>query len=438
MRHDTSPMVVAFAARRQAVAQTWPQWRGPNRDGRTDVDAAGEVGGEGRRRCGRCRSASATRRRSSPTAASTCSRAKDDKETAVGARSRKRQDAVVAARRRALHHELRRRSRTARGRSRRRMLHGGRALHARHHRRAVGARRRHRQGRRGARRSKRSSPSPRPTSARRCRRWSRATRSIAHVGGPGKGALRAFDLATGRCEVELDRRRARLRLAGRPHGRRHATDRHRDRAAHRRRSTSRPARRCGRCRSRRPTCRTSSRRSSTRTPSSCRGSRRARSQSGRRSRARRGPPRSVWDNADVPMYMSSPVLNRRHAVRVLAAATGASSSPSMRGRARRLWTSPPRQGENAAIVGAGDQLAILTDDGQLTMAKATPDSLDARVEDRSGVEPDVGPSGRPRQSPPRQGRADAGSAADRVRRAISRVRGEGQGEGCKLPARVPA
>jgi outer membrane protein assembly factor BamB len=84
-------------------------------------------------------------------------------------------------------------------------------------------------------------------------------------------------------------------------------------------------------------------------------------------------PTRVWDNADVPMYMSSPILSgdtvfgfssrNRGQLFALDPATG-----------KTLWTSPPRQGENAAIVGAGDRLAILTDDGQLTIARATPQS----------------------------------------------------------------
>jgi outer membrane protein assembly factor BamB len=77
----------------------------------------------------------------------------------------------------------------------------------------------------------------------------------------------------------------------------------------------------------------------------------------------------LWDNADTPMYMSSPVLvgdtvfgfshRNRGQVFALDARNG-----------RTLWTSPPRQGENAALLTAGDSLVILTSDGQLTVAKA--------------------------------------------------------------------
>ena len=78
----------------------------------------------------------------------------------------------------------------------------------------------------------------------------------------------------------------------------------------------------------------------------------------------------VWDNADVAMYMSSPVLSgdrmvgfshrNRGQFFALDAATG-----------KTLWTSPPRQGENAALIGSGDRLLILTDDAQLMMALAS-------------------------------------------------------------------
>jgi outer membrane protein assembly factor BamB len=79
---------------------------------------------------------------------------------------------------------------------------------------------------------------------------------------------------------------------------------------------------------------------------------------------------TVWDNPAVPMYMSSPVSigdwifgfshRNRGQLFALDARTG-----------KTLWTSPPRQGENAAIVTAGDLLLILTDDAQLAIAKAS-------------------------------------------------------------------
>lgn len=80
-------------------------------------------------------------------------------------------------------------------------------------------------------------------------------------------------------------------------------------------------------------------------------------------------PTKVWDNPDLPMYMSSPVLvgetlygfshRNKGQPFALDARTG-----------RTLWTGPPRQGENAALIAAGDTLLLLTDDGNLTVARA--------------------------------------------------------------------
>jgi len=72
----------------------------------------------------------------------------------------------------------------------------------------------------------------------------------------------------------------------------------------------------------------------------------------------------VWKNADVPMYMSSPV-----------AAAGRLCGLTHRNRGqffcldvasgKTLWTSDPRQGENAGIFAAGEVLIAATTDGNL-------------------------------------------------------------------------
>jgi outer membrane protein assembly factor BamB len=77
---------------------------------------------------------------------------------------------------------------------------------------------------------------------------------------------------------------------------------------------------------------------------------------------------TVWQNKDVSMYMSSPVLsgdllfglsNRsKGQFFCLDAATGA-----------RRWTSEGRQADNAAIVSAGSTLFLLTSDAELIVAK---------------------------------------------------------------------
>lgn len=76
--------------------------------------------------------------------------------------------------------------------------------------------------------------------------------------------------------------------------------------------------------------------------------------------------REVWRNEDVPMYMSSPVaaggalygLTHRNRGQFFAldVATG-----------RTLWTSPPRQAENAAIVVATNVLIATTTEGELVV-----------------------------------------------------------------------
>ncbi len=77
-------------------------------------------------------------------------------------------------------------------------------------------------------------------------------------------------------------------------------------------------------------------------------------------------PKEVWSNPEVPLYMSSPVLagdrlfglshKRSGQLFALDAATG-----------RTLWTSPGRDGENAALIRAGDLLFVLNDRAQLTV-----------------------------------------------------------------------
>ena len=115
---------------------------------------------------------------------------------------------------------------------------------------------------------------------------------------------------------------------------------------------------------------------------------------------------TVWENTSVPMYMSSPVLSgdwlfglthrNRGQFFALDARTG-----------KTLWTSPPRQGENAAIVGAGDVLYCLTNDGRLTLVRATDQGFAAIGAVEVAIEPDVGAPRRPRGSGARQGRTVA-------------------------------
>ncbi|MCU1273677.1 MAG: hypothetical protein JWO48_1108, partial [Bryobacterales bacterium] len=78
---------------------------------------------------------------------------------------------------------------------------------------------------------------------------------------------------------------------------------------------------------------------------------------------------TVWHNKDASLYMSSPVTEgdlifgfshyKRGTFFCLDAKTGTTR-----------WISPPRQGENAAVVVTGENLVLLKDDGELIVAKA--------------------------------------------------------------------
>jgi outer membrane protein assembly factor BamB len=79
-------------------------------------------------------------------------------------------------------------------------------------------------------------------------------------------------------------------------------------------------------------------------------------------------PRQVWQNAEIPMYMSSPVvvngvmygLTHRNRGQFFAVEVSTGKS---------LWTSPPRQGENAALAAAGTLLLATTTDGELVVMR---------------------------------------------------------------------
>jgi outer membrane protein assembly factor BamB len=87
--------------------------------------------------------------------------------------------------------------------------------------------------------------------------------------------------------------------------------------------------------------------------------------------AARWTARQEWTNTDLPMYMSSPVAEgslvygfsnkRKGQLFCLDATTG---TPK--------WTTEGRGGTNAAIQSAGDNLVVLTTDGELLVIKRTP------------------------------------------------------------------
>jgi outer membrane protein assembly factor BamB len=78
---------------------------------------------------------------------------------------------------------------------------------------------------------------------------------------------------------------------------------------------------------------------------------------------------TLWRNDGVALYMSSPVLSgdlifgfshyKKGEVFCIDARTGVNQ-----------WTSPPRQGDNAAVLVSGGNLILLRDEGELIIAKA--------------------------------------------------------------------
>jgi outer membrane protein assembly factor BamB len=77
---------------------------------------------------------------------------------------------------------------------------------------------------------------------------------------------------------------------------------------------------------------------------------------------------TVWENKDLPMYMSSPVLSGGLLFGMSQKNRGQFFCLDARNGAT-MWTSEGRQGENAAIVLAGPSLLMLTADGELHVVK---------------------------------------------------------------------
>ena len=85
--------------------------------------------------------------------------------------------------------------------------------------------------------------------------------------------------------------------------------------------------------------------------------------------------RQLWNNTDLPMYMSSPVVDgsfvygfgskRKGQLFCLDAETGVAK-----------WTTEGRGGTNAAIQSAGPNLVVLTTDGELLVVRRTPEKYD--------------------------------------------------------------
>lgn len=79
---------------------------------------------------------------------------------------------------------------------------------------------------------------------------------------------------------------------------------------------------------------------------------------------------TAWRNTDLSMYMSSPVAEGDLLFGFSQYKKGQFFCADARSGATR-WTSPPRQGDNAAVLISGEHLILLKDDAELIIARAT-------------------------------------------------------------------
>ena len=80
---------------------------------------------------------------------------------------------------------------------------------------------------------------------------------------------------------------------------------------------------------------------------------------------------TAWENKGVSLSMANAVVARDTMFGMSARNSGQFFALDAK-TGKTLWTSPPRQGTNAAIIRGGDVLFILKDDGQLIVARANP------------------------------------------------------------------
>lgn len=79
----------------------------------------------------------------------------------------------------------------------------------------------------------------------------------------------------------------------------------------------------------------------------------------------------VWKNEELPMYMSSPVLADGRLYGLTHRSRGQFFCADL-GTGRTLWVTRGREGENAALIRAGDLLMATTTEGELVIAQASP------------------------------------------------------------------
>ena len=84
----------------------------------------------------------------------------------------------------------------------------------------------------------------------------------------------------------------------------------------------------------------------------------------------------VWQNADVPMYMSSPVLSGGYLYGLTHRNRGQFYCLDVK-TGKTMWTTKGREGENAAMLTAGDLVFAMTTEGELVVMRANPNQFEA-------------------------------------------------------------
>ena len=86
----------------------------------------------------------------------------------------------------------------------------------------------------------------------------------------------------------------------------------------------------------------------------------------------------AWENADVPMYMSSPVVGAELVFGMTDRRKGQLFAMNPE-NGEVLWSSEGREGENGALVLAGSRLLMLTTEGELQIGPASADGWQPEV-----------------------------------------------------------
>jgi outer membrane protein assembly factor BamB len=83
----------------------------------------------------------------------------------------------------------------------------------------------------------------------------------------------------------------------------------------------------------------------------------------------------AWENADIPMYMSSPVEANGFLYGLTNRNRGQFFSVDAR-TGKTVWTTKGREADNAALVAAGDLILATTTEGELVVIRANPKQFD--------------------------------------------------------------